>query len=143
MQPDILSDLAQASVTHTHVLNEALDGVWRHDREIDGTIHSKFDDRYLEIMGWDDAKEYRELGGWEHHIHPDDLQAALALAGKHFATKGEHPYEIYVRYTHKDGHEIRIFCRGKVMDWHEDGTWKTWVGSHTLLKAMPKWMTDD
>ena len=140
---DTLQNLIQKAdklVRARDAVNASLDGTWFHTRTIneDGTetIESEYDDRYLEVMGWADNPE--DYPGWAAHIFPSDMDRALKIAGKHFETKGDYPYQIYVRYYHQDHTEespnvIYLQCRGQVLSWHEDGSWKTWVGGHVIL----------
>lgn len=142
MRDTLLKLMASADrvVKARDAVNATLDGTWFHTRTIaaDGSevIESEYDDRYLEVMGWGDSPD--SYPGWAAHIFPSDMERAYRLAAKHFDSGGDYRYALYVRYYHRDHTEeapkvLYLQCKGQVLSWHEDGTWKTWAGGHVIL----------
>lgn len=135
MNQDILAKLkgaANKAVLNRSILDVALDGTWIHRKNSLGQL-IEYDNRFLSIFGYESAEEYEAQGGWSGNINQEDLRTALELMAQHEQSKGAIPYTLYVRYTHKDGHELKVLCRGKIIEWNPDGSYKTFVGSHTLL----------
>ena len=67
---------------------------------------------------------------WMRLMHPDDLAITLKLYEDHVNSNGEVPYRSIARYTHKDGHEIKILCRGSVIEWDINNKPLRMVGTH-------------
>tara|TARA_B110000977_G_scaffold192105_1_gene265177 strand:+ start:2411 stop:2860 length:450 start_codon:yes stop_codon:yes gene_type:complete len=67
---------------------------------------------------------------WMSLIRPEDLTLALSKINEHTKSKGVIPYRSIGRYTHKNGHEITILCRGSVIEWDEDNNPIRMVGTH-------------
>ena len=111
------------------------DGVWEWFPELDYEYMSM---RFWEILGYDQKDQEESPRAWKNYIHPDDAKAALETFTKHKNSNGEHPYHQRVRYTHRNGHEVFVLCRGSVVDWLPDG--KPWrlLGTHTDVTAIVK-----
>ncbi|MFD0992433.1 chemotaxis protein CheB [Tenacibaculum geojense] len=94
---------------------------------------------FKKMFGYEDHEVPNTPNWWQEHIHPDDLPLVLESFNKHVETKGEFPYDNEVRYFHKDGSIVWVYCRGKVIEWGEDGKPVRMVGTHvdiTSIKEM-------
>jgi PAS domain S-box-containing protein len=134
MTKDILAKLEHASkkaILNRSILDVALDGTWILRKSSAG-VSEEYDDRFLEIFGYE-LNEYQAQGGWRGNIDKEDKKKADELMIQHEQSGGKLPYALYVCYTHKDGSMLKILCRGKIIEWNPDGSYKTFVGSHTVL----------
>ncbi len=69
-------------------------------------------------------------------IHPEDLPLVFETYDKHIQSKGKIPYDNEVRYFHKDGSIVWVWCRGKVIEWDEEGKPIRMVGSHVDITPL-------
>ena len=81
-------------------------------------------------LGYEVDEMENKPESWMALIHPDDLVLALKQFDDHVESKGESPYRAIARYTHKDGHEIKILCRGSVIEWDINNKPLRMVGTH-------------
>jgi len=135
MTKDILAKLhsvAKKAIFNRNIIDVAIDGIWIHHKDPSG-YYIEYDDRFLEIFGYDSAEEYKAQGGWRGNIDDDSLKKAEELMIEHEKSAGRVPYSLYASYTHKDGSKINVLCRGKIIEWNADGSYATFVGSHTVL----------
>lgn len=63
-------------------------------------------------------------------MHPSDLPDTYALLGKHLESDGKIPFEIEVRYKHKDGSIIWVICSGSIVQRDENGKPIEMIGCH-------------
>lgn len=85
------------------------------------------------MFGYKDHEVPNTPDWWQANIHPDDLPKVLETFNKHVETKGKHPYDNDVRYFHKNGSIVWVYCRGKVIEWDKDGNPLRMVGSHVNI----------
>ncbi len=57
---------------------------------------------------------------WSDHIFNDDLKSLKKQFNKYLDTIVKHPFELSLRFTHKDGHTVPIDVHGKVIRWTDD-----------------------
>ncbi len=67
---------------------------------------------------------------WQKIIHPDDLPSVYEIFEKHIESKGKIPYDNEVRYFHKNGSIVWVYCRGQVIEWDEEGNPTRMIGAH-------------
>jgi signal transduction histidine kinase len=68
---------------------------------------------------------------WQAMISEEDRNLAEQAFLNHVKSKGKDTYNVKIRYTHREGHQINIACRGNVVEWLDNG--KPWrmIGTHT------------
>lgn len=96
--------------------------------------------RFWDTLGYGTANRQHRPESWMKVIHPDDLPGVMANLKAHIESHGAVPYYNTVRYTHREGHDVWIVCRGAVTQW--DGAKPSlMMGTHTdvtkLLRAGP------
>lgn len=84
--------------------------------------------RFKAMFGYSDNEMPNHPDSWQKIIHPGDLPKVLEAFEAH--VKDGIPYENEVRYYHKDGSIIWVYCRGKVVEWDDDGKPVRMLGSH-------------
>eukprot|EP00903_Cladosiphon_okamuranus_P022789 g20981.t1 len=113
----------------------ASDGVWEWFPSVNFEYMSK---RFWSILGYDQHDMDETPLAWMDHLNPDDKDAMLKMYEAHLKSRGESPYHGHVRYSHKEGHEVVVLCRGSIVDWLPDGTpWKM-LGTHTDVTSIVK-----
>lgn len=63
-------------------------------------------------------------------MHPSDLPDTYALLGKHVESNGKVPFEIEVRYKHKDGSIVWVICTGTIVKRDKQGNPEVMIGCH-------------
>jgi PAS domain S-box-containing protein len=81
-------------------------------------------------FGYEDDEMANHPSSWQSIINQEDLPPLFELFNKHVESKGKIPFITECRYTHKKGHEVLIWCKGKVVEWSEDGSPVRMVGTH-------------
>ena len=108
-------------------LELSTDGYWDWDIT---TNYEYLSPAFKKQLGYEVDEMENSPESWMTLIHPDDLVVTLKQFDDHVKTRGEKPYRSSARYTHKDGHEIIILCRGSVIEWDKDNKPLRMVGTH-------------
>lgn len=58
---------------------------------------------------------------WRDHIYQEDLPKIYEQFEKHIKSGGKLPFEVRLRFRHRQGHTIHIWGRGKVVQWSGKG----------------------
>ena len=111
------------------------DGVWEWFPEVGFEYMSQ---RFWDILGYEQKDMKESPLSWMHLLRAEDSQKAADMGQRHVDSKGEVPYHATVRYTHKDGHEVHVLCRGCVVDWIPDGRPWRLLGTHTDVTDIVK-----
>lgn len=94
-----------------------------------------FNERWAGIIGYTLAElQPVDIGTWEKHAHPDDLERSNALLDKVLAGESGF-YECEARMRHRDGHWVWVLDRGKVTERTADGAALRMSGTHTEITA--------
>ena len=91
---------------------------------------------FKKMFGYDDDELPNKPESWQKIIHPDDLSGVFEVFEKHVQTKGEFPFDNEVRYWHKNGSVVWVYCKGKVIEWDENGDPVRMVGSHINITEL-------
>lgn len=122
-----VSELKSKEKDNEIILNSITEGYW------DWWINDDYEymsPRFWEMFGYDYRDKKHHPSEWQDLIHPDDAKKALRLFDEHIKSKGLKPYDLEVRYKHKNGEWIWVYCKGKVIEWNGDIAIRM-VGSHT------------
>lgn len=93
---------------------------------------------FKSMFGYEDHEIPNHPTAWQEIIHPDDLPYVFEVFDKHVSSKGKIPYDNQVRYFHKDGSIVWVYCRGKVIEWDETGQPIRMVGCHVDITKLKK-----
>ncbi|MEO0459417.1 MAG: ATP-binding protein [Myxococcota bacterium] len=110
----------------------SLDGLWYWDLE--KPDHEWMSARFWETLGYDPAEREHLASEWQDLIHPEDLEAAGKSFERHCADPS-HPYDLYVRYRHREGSTVWVRCRGMAIR-DSDGRAVRMLGAHTDVTAL-------
>lgn len=111
------------------------DGYWDWDLE---TNYQYMSPRFWEMFGYKSEEKDHHPSAWQDVIFLDDLEIVQGNLEKHIQTKGEHPFEQEVRYWHKNGSIVTVLCKGRVVEWGEDGMAKRMIGAHIDVTELKK-----
>lgn len=114
------------------IFEQTLAGHW--DWDIAGK-QLKMSPRMKAVLGYADAEVPDTQEAWQSLVYPDDLPVLMATFEQHVASRGQIPYNIEVRYRHRDGSLVWVICAGLVIEWSADGRPVRMVGCHTDLTA--------
>jgi PAS domain S-box-containing protein len=126
LQKTIEQTLAEKNAQLELIFNAARIGAWDWDVPSGGI---RFNDVYLDMLGYSPGEIEGTIGEWESFVHPDDLEftnAALerALAG------GDEMYSAEIRMRHRDGHYVWTYDFGRVVARDGEGRALRMVGGH-------------
>ena len=116
------------SNTLLNVMDLTSDGIWEWYPKLKFEFMSE---RFWSILGQDHDKMGESPDEWVDMLDKRDVDMVMKTFKEHVDSIGEMPYRLQVRYQHKEGHTIVIFCRGLVTEWLPNGEpWKM-MGTHT------------
>jgi len=111
------------------------DGVWEWFPSVNYEYMSP---RFWNILGYNQSDMVETPESWMGFLNPDDVASTTEMFAEHVKSRGKIPYIAQVRYTHKEGHEVNVLCRGSVVDWLPDGSpWRI-LGTHTDVTNIVK-----
>lgn len=121
------------------LLESGTDGYW--DWHINSGKDGEEDYEYLspkfkKQFGYEVDEMEHKPSEWQKICDPEDLKTAYGKITEALETNGEFMSEC--KYTHKEGHIINILCRGRTIEWNEDGSPKRMVGTHTDITELRK-----
>ncbi|HET7794087.1 MAG TPA: PAS domain S-box protein, partial [Rhizobacter sp.] len=103
------------------------DGVWDWDIRSNRFFYST---RWKEMRGYAEHEIGDAEHEWRSRTHPDDLSRIATEVRRHL--RGQTPlYDIEYRVRHRQGHDIWIRDRGKVVSYGPDGRALRMVGTQT------------
>lgn len=116
------------------LLRSSLDGLFYVD--LQNQTDAWMSPEYKKLFGFEEHEVPNSAMWWQENIFPEDLGPALNLFQRHLADPTV-PYDITVRYRHKNGSTVWVRCRGIVVR-DGEGCPIRMVGSHTDVSAMKK-----
>jgi PAS domain S-box-containing protein len=93
---------------------------------------------FKKMFGYEDHEMESSPEAWQRIIYQEDLPKVFELFGAHVESKGKIPFDSELRYHHKDGSLVWVFCRGKVVEWDEQGNPLRMLGSHIDITNIKK-----
>lgn len=117
------------------VMDITSDGIWEWYPLVNFEYMSN---RFWTILGYGNDDMEESPDPWMGLIDENDKKTAMSLFKDHVDSHGDKPYRYQVKYTHKEGKTVHVFCRGFVTDWLPDG--KPWrvMGTHTDVTDVVK-----
>ena len=115
------------------IIDASSDGLWEWDVQDDTAFLSP---NYKLQLGYEDHELPNSPETWHRLMYEEDLDLMNKEFDKHVESRGEYPFRIVTRYQHKDGHEVKVLCRGKVIEWGLNGEPIKMVGMHIDLTGI-------
>lgn len=112
------------------VLEASFDGFWDWYIQDDYEYMSP---GFWRMFGYNPGEKQHKPSEWQELVFQEDLPKVLACFNEHVASRGEKPFFSEVRYRHKDGRTIWVYCKGHVVEWTEDGAPVRMIGTHTEI----------
>lgn len=124
---DVRAKLEEKEALFNSITEHTLAGYWIwHIKE-----NSFFISPHLKAMlGYRDEELENSVETINKLMHPSDLPDTYALLGKHLESNGKVPFEIEVRYKHKNGSIIWVICSGNIVKRDEQGNPAVMIGCH-------------
>ncbi len=97
---------------------------------------------FKRMFGYADGEMVNSPDSWQKIIYEEDLPKVFETFNAHVESKGEVPYDNVVRYHHKSGDTVHVWCRGKVIEWGKDGSPVRMVGSHIDVSELIRARTE-
>ena len=94
--------------------------------------------RFKATLGYGPEELPDTQEAWAALVHPEDLPMLLEAYQRHVESHGRTPYQIEVRYLHRDGSVVHVICAGLVIEWDAAGAPLRMVGCHTDLTERRK-----
>lgn len=111
------------------ILDQSTDGYWDWNIETD---YEYLSPKFKAQLGYKPDEMKNSPSAWQEICNKSDLAKAGPLIESHL--KGEtDEFQAELRFTHKDGSEIKVLCSGKVVSRKKDGTPLRMVGTHKLI----------
>ncbi len=93
------------------ILNEVADGWWEW---LMGTEHFFYNDKFKKHLGYNPSELKNTLSAWQDLVDQDDLQKNNKTLKAYINQKK--PYQITLRFRHKEGHVLWIYCKGVMIN---------------------------
>ncbi|MDR1165319.1 MAG: PAS domain-containing protein [Deltaproteobacteria bacterium] len=101
-------------------------GAWDWDI-VNGTI--KFNDVYLDMLGYKPEEITGTIEEWESFVHPDELEATNAALDRAISGQDD-MYAEEIRMRHKDGHYVWTYDFGRVVTRDSNNQAMRMIGGH-------------
>lgn len=112
-----------------HILDTVLAGYWDWDLVNNQEYWSR---GCKKMLGYEDY-ELTAAESWKTIIFPDDLPLVFEAFQRHLESQGDIPFQVEVRYRHKDGSTVWIFCSGQIIEWSNPTTPRRMLGCHVNI----------
>lgn len=123
----VKQELADKNQVLQSVIEGTLAGYWDWDIPSNQEYLSP---TFKEMFGYQDHEMENSPESWQRIMFPEDLAITFAAFEAHVASRGEIPFTCEVRYKHKNGSTVWVWCKGKVIEWDSNGAPLRAVGSH-------------
>ena len=122
-------NLTQEKEILEFIIENTTDGYWDWDMV---TNYEYLSPRLKKQLGYTDKSMENSPEAWQVLCHEADLKKAIAKVQKHIASETE-DFSQKLRFTHKKGHEVKVLCRGKIVDRDEDNNPLRMIGTHVII----------
>lgn len=128
---DELSEVKQELADKNQVLQSVIEGTLAGYWDWDIPSNQEYlSPTFKEMFGYEDHEMENAPESWQSIMFPEDLPITFAAFEAHVASRGVVPFTCEVRYKHKNGSTVWVWCKGKVIEWDENGAPLRAVGSH-------------
>ncbi|PJZ88323.1 PAS domain-containing protein [Leptospira levettii] len=127
--------IATKEILINSMLENTFDGFWDWNLKIDYQYMSP---KFWEMLGYNPLEKPHHPSEWQKVISPEGLKLTLENLEKHINSKGTFPFSQEVKFIHKDGHDVWVLSKGKVVDWDEDGSPIRAIGTNTDITEIKK-----
>lgn len=108
----------------------ALDGIWYWD--LQNMEEEWYSPGFAALLGYTSIPH--KSSWWKNCIHPDDVEPCEHAFREHINNPLA-PYDLIVRYRHREGHWVWVRCRGRIVR-SKDGEATRMLGAHTDVTSL-------
>jgi PAS domain S-box-containing protein len=119
--------LRQERTILRNILEDTLAGYWDWDLRNGNEYLSP---TFKRMFGYEDSELPNSFETWKTLIHPDDLLEVMRAVRMHIASRGTVPFNMEIRYLHRNGHVVWVISTGRVISWDKNGRPLRMVGCH-------------
>jgi len=131
--PELEKELDEKSRAFDEIMESTMAGYWDWDLENGVQFMSS---TFKRMFGYSDREMPDKPESWQRIVHPEDLSTLWKNFELHIESGGEVPFENEIRFFHKQGHIVWVWCRGKVVEWDAQGQPLRMIGSHTDITRL-------
>lgn len=131
--PELEKQLQEKNLAFDEIIESTSAGYWDWDIKKGVEYMSS---TFKRMFGYSDAEMPNRPESWQKIVHPEDLKLLWKNFEQHAQSRGEVPFEKEVRFFHKEGHIVWVWCRGKVIEWDEEGNPVRMIGSHLDISRL-------
>jgi len=124
---DLKSKLEEKEGLFDSITENTLAGYWIWSIDTNAMFISP---RLKSMLGYEDHELENSPETINMLMHPADLPPTYALLSKHVESNGKIPFEIEVRYKHKNGSIVWVICSGNIVRRDAEGKPLTMIGCH-------------
>ncbi|TGL15015.1 PAS domain-containing hybrid sensor histidine kinase/response regulator [Leptospira meyeri] len=117
------------------LLENTFDGFWDWDFQNDYEYMSP---RFWQMFGYEPQEKKHHPSEWKKIISVESLELTLENLKKHIDSKGTFPFYQEVKYRHKNGFDVWVICKGKVIEWDSNGNPLRAIGTHTDISEIKR-----
>ncbi len=118
--------LQEKTILH-NILEDILAGYW--DWEI-GSSQKYLSPSLKRKLGYEDHELSNTYETWLDLVLPEDTILVLEAIKQHVVSRGNRPFNLEVRFRHKDGRTVWMICAGRIIRWSDTGQPLRMVGCH-------------
>ncbi len=127
--------LRHSEQTLSEIMDASFAGYWDWNFA-DNTEY--FSPTFKRLFGYADDEMECSPEAWQKLIVPEDLPGTLDALDRHVKSHGKEPFQIDVRYRHKDNSLVWVRCVGRVVEWAPDGAPVRMVGCHIDITSQKR-----
>lgn len=131
--PELEQKLYEQNRAFDEIMESTLSGYWDWNFETGVEYMSS---TFKRMFGYSDSEMPDRPESWQRIIHPEDLKTLWKNFELHAQSRGGIPFENELRFYHKNGHIVWVWCRGKVVEWNKEGNPVRMIGSHTDITRL-------
>ncbi len=130
-QPKIIRRELEIQRGMTEVLEALLEGETAGYWDWNMQENSKYlSPQFKKMFGYEPDEMENTPEAWQALIFEEDLARHQAALDEHIASEGETPYDLEVRFHHKNGSTVWVNSRGRVIEWDNAGKPLRMIGCH-------------
>ena len=91
-----------------------------------------------QMLGYEEHELPNDPDSWINLVLKEDQQTVINSYQKHVSSKGSYPYEVKVRFRHKNGNVVHVLSKGKITEWDYMGNPVRMIGYDTDITGIIK-----
>jgi len=88
---------------------------------------------FWKMFGYEPYEKTHKSSEWQSIIYPEDLIIANELFNEQCKKNNKNPYDLQLRYYHKNGSTVHVKCTVKIIEWDKDNNPLRMVGTNVNI----------